>query len=58
MILPSQALRIEIATKPVDFRIEYVGLAPVVERELSLDPHSGIIVVSRAKHGDRIKALL
>jgi len=32
--------------------------AVVVQNELGLDPHSGIIVVFRAKRGDRIKVLL
>lgn len=58
MIYPSQAFRIVIATKPVDFRKGHDGLAAVVERDLGLDPHSGIIVVFRAKRGDRIKVLL
>lgn len=58
MIIPSQAVRIVIATKSVDFRKGHDGLAAVVERELSLDPHSGVIVVFRAKRGDRIKVLL
>ena len=58
MIISSQAVRIVIATKPVDFRKGHDGLAAVAERELGLDPHSGIIVVFRAKRGDRIKVLL
>jgi transposase len=36
----------------------YDGLAALAERELDLDPYSGIIVVFRAKRGDRIKVLL
>jgi len=44
--------------KPVDFRKGHDGLAAVVQNELGLDPHSGIIVVFRAKRGDRIKVLL
>ena len=47
-----------IATKPVDFRKGHDGLAALAERELGLDPHSGIILVFRAKRGDRIKVLL
>jgi len=47
-----------VATKPVDFRKGHDGLAAVVQNELGLDPHSGIIVVFRAKRGDRIKVLL
>lgn len=58
MIVPSQAVKIVIATKPVDFRKGHDGLAAVVQNELGLDPHSGIVVVFRAKRGDRIKILL
>jgi transposase len=42
----------------VDFREGHDGLAALAERELDLDPHSGIIVVFRAKRVDRIKVLL
>jgi transposase len=42
----------------VDFRKGHDGLAALAERELDLDPHSGIIVVFRAKRVDRIKVLL
>jgi transposase len=58
VIYPSQAVRIVIATKPVDFRKGHDGLAALAERELGLDPHSGIIVVFCTKRGDRIKVLL
>ena len=58
MIVPSQAVKVVIATKPVDFRKGHDGLAAVVQNELGLDPHSGIVVVFRAKRGDRIKILL
>jgi len=58
VIIPSQAVKIAVATKPVDFRKGHDGLAAVVQNELGLDPHSGIIVVFRAKRGDRIKVLL
>jgi transposase len=57
MIIPSQALRIVIATKPVDFRKGHDGLAAVVQQELGLAPHSGIVVVFRVKRADRIKIL-
>lgn len=57
MITSTQALRIVIATKPVDFRKGHDGLAAVVQKELGLDPHSGIVVVFRAKRADRIKIL-
>lgn len=58
MIVPSQAVRIVIATKPVDFRKGHDGLAAVVQNELGLDPHSGIIVVFRPKRADRVKILV
>ena len=58
MIVPSQSVKIVIATRPVDFRKGHDGLAAVVQNELGLDPHSGIVVVFRAKRGDRIKVLL
>ena len=58
MIIPSPAVRIVIATKPVDFRKGHDGLAALAERDLGLDPHSGVIIVFRAKRGGRIKVLL
>lgn len=58
MIVPAQAVRIVIATKPVDFRKGHDGLAAVVQNELGLDPHSGIVAVFRSKRGDRIKVLV
>jgi transposase len=57
VIIPSPAVRIVIATRPVDFRKGHDGLAAVVQNELGLDPHSGIIVVFRPKRGDRVKVL-
>ncbi len=47
MIVPAQAIRVVIATRPVDFRKGHDGLAAIVERDLGLDPHSGLIVVRR-----------
>ena len=58
MIVPGQAVRIIVATKPVDFRKGHDGLAAVVQQQLGLDPHSGIVVVFRSKRGDRAKILL
>lgn len=58
MILPGQAVRIVIATKPVDFRKGHDGLAAVTKKQLGLDPHSGVVVVFRSKRGDRIKILV
>lgn len=58
MIVPFQAVKIVIATKPVDFRKGHDGLAAYVEKELGLKAHSGIVVVFRAKRADRIKVLV
>lgn len=58
MIVPGQSVRILIATKPVDFRKGHDGLAAIVANDLGLDPHSGVVVVFRARRGDRIKVLV
>jgi transposase len=58
MIVPAQAVRVVIATRPVDFRKGHDGLAALAQNELGLDPHSGAVVVFRSKRGDRIKILL
>jgi transposase len=58
VIVPSQRLRIFIATKPVDFRRGHDSLAATVERELGLDAHSGALYVFRAKRADRVKILV
>ena len=47
MIVPASAMRIVVATRPADFRKGHDGLAAVVEQELGLDPHSGVVVVFR-----------
>lgn len=56
-MIPGQAVKVVVATKPVDFRKGHDGLAAVVEKQLGLDPHSGVAVVFRSKRGDRIKVL-
>ena len=58
MIVPGSALRIVVATRPVDFRKGHDGLAALAANELGLDPHSGVIIVFRPKRCDRIKILL
>ncbi len=57
MIFPDQAVRIVIATKPVDFRKGHDGLAAVAHTELGFAPKAGVMVVFRSKRGDRIKVL-
>ena len=59
MIVPADAVRVVIATRPVDFRRGHDSLAALAQSQLGLDPHSGVIVVVfRSKRGDRIKSLV
>ena len=57
MIFPDQAVRIVIATKPVDFRKGHDGLASMAQAELSFAPKAGVMVVFRSKRGDRVEVL-
>ena len=57
MMVPGSGMRIVVATCPVDFRKGHDGLAAVVERELGLDPYSGVVVVFRSRRADRVKVL-
>jgi transposase-like protein len=43
MIVPAQAVRVAIATRPIDFRRGHDSLAAYVQNELKLDPHSGAL---------------
>ena len=57
MIVPSGAVRVLGATRPVDFRKGMDGLAALVRESLGSDPYSGVIYVFRAKRADRVKLL-
>ena len=57
MIGPSGAVRVLVATKPVDFRKGAEGLAALVREEMRVDPFGGAIFVFRAKRADRIKLI-
>jgi len=57
VIFPDQAVRIVIATKPVDFRKGHDGLASMAQAESGFAPKSGVMVVFRSKRGDRVKVL-
>jgi len=57
VIFPDQAVRIAIATKPVDFRKGHDGLASMAQAELGFAPKAGVMVVFRSKRGDRVKVL-
>ena len=52
MIGPTGAVRVMVATRPVDFRKGAEGLAALVREELRSDPFSGTIYVFRARRAD------
>ncbi|WP_279484003.1 IS66 family insertion sequence element accessory protein TnpB [Aureimonas sp. SK2] len=55
MIGPTGAVRVMVATTPVDFRKGAEGLAALVRETMGADPFSGAVYVFRAKRADRIK---
>ncbi len=57
MIGPTGAVRVMVATKPVDFRKGAEGLAALVREEMKADPFSGVVYVFRAKRADRVKLI-
>ncbi len=57
MLMPSQGVRILVATTPVDFRKGHDGLAARVQSTLAEDPFTGTVFVFRSKRADRLKIL-
>ena len=57
MIGPTGAVRVMVATKPVDFRKGAEGSAALVRETMMADPFSGAVYVFRAKRADRIKLI-
>ena len=57
MILPSNRVRIMIATNPGGFRKGHDGLAAPVKNELRKEPFTGTVFVFRAKRADQLKLL-
>ena len=55
MIGPTGAVRVMMATRPVDFRKGVDGLAALVRDTMGADPLSGAVYVFRAKRADRVK---
>ena len=55
MIGPTGAVRVMMATRPVDFRKGVDGLAALVRDTMVADPFSGAVYVFRAKRADRVK---
>ncbi len=57
MIGPTGAVRVMVATRPVDFRKGAEGLAALVRETMGADPFSGAVYVFRAKRADRVKLI-
>jgi transposase len=57
VIGPEGAVKVLVATKPVDFRKGAEGLAALVKEQMRSDPFSGVVYVFRAKRADRIKLI-
>lgn len=55
MIGPTGAIRVMVASRPVDFRKGAEGLAALVREAMHADPFSGAVYVFRAKRADRVK---
>ncbi len=55
MFGPTGAVRVMMATRPVDFRKGVDGLAALVRDTMGADPFSGTVYVFRAKRADRVK---
>ena len=58
MIQTSPAMRILVATQPVDFRKGIDGLAALCRKQLEEDPMTGCAFVFRNRKGTAIKILL
>jgi transposase len=56
-MLPSQGMRILVATRPVEFRKGHDGLAALVQSALKEDQFAGTVFVFRARRADRLKIL-
>jgi len=52
VIGPTGAVRVMVATQPVDFRKGADGLAALVRETMGADPFSGAVYVFRAKRAD------
>lgn len=57
MIGPTGAVRVLVATTPVDFHKGAEGLSALVRETMKADPFSGAVYVFRAKRADRVKLI-
>ncbi|HSU07075.1 MAG TPA: IS66 family insertion sequence element accessory protein TnpB [Acetobacteraceae bacterium] len=58
MISIPAGARVLVATRPIDFRKGAHSLAALATGALGEDPFSGVVIVFRAKRGDRLKILV
>lgn len=58
MIGPSGAVRVMLATRPVDFRKGMDGLAALVRDAIGENQSPGTVYVFRSKRADRVKLLV
>jgi len=57
MLMPPPAVRVFVASVPVDLRRSFDSLAALTEELLRQDPLSGHLFVFRNRPGDRVKIL-
>jgi transposase len=57
MLMLPPSVRIFVASRPVDLRRSFDGLAALTEEQLEQDPRSGHLFVFRNRQGDRVKIL-
>jgi len=57
MIGPTGAVRVMLATRPIDFRKGMDGIAMLMRESLGADPFSGTVFAFRSKRSDRLKLL-
>ena len=58
MISIPAGVRVLVAMRPIDFRKGAHSLAALATEVLGEDPFSGVVIVFRAKRGDRLKILV
>ncbi|WP_448329169.1 IS66 family insertion sequence element accessory protein TnpB [Sulfitobacter sp. M13] len=56
-MFPSNRVRVQVSTQPVDFRKGHDGLASIVSSVLCKDPFTGTVFVFRSRRADRLKLL-
>lgn len=58
MMIPSNSVRIYLATRPIDFRKGMDGLVAYVANNFELDPYDGAVWIFRSRRADRLKLIV